>query len=127
MSNADSNRSPVMDAFEAARGAKRLPSYDAGSCVRLSKVPTRPVNGKLVWRVELHIDPIWAQDGFDLDDSQVLDMLASRLGYANVGEELEGIVLAKPDPATLRALQGYDSERDSDELVKQIQEGRSCE
>ena len=120
-------QSPALDAYDAKRKAARLPDYDTGSCVRLSKTPTRTVNGKLVWQVELHVDPCWAQDGFDLDDSQVLDMLSNRLGYANIGTELEGFVIQKPDPATIRALQGYDADRDSDELAKQIQGGRTCE
>jgi len=62
-----------------------------------------------VWTVEIHIDPIWVADGFDLDEARLEGMLMLDLDCAR-GHEVGGKILKAPDPKEIRAEQGYAEE-----------------
>ena len=59
------------------------------------------------WTVEFEVDECWVEDGFDINDDRALNMLASDLCHANIGEELGARVIKAPDPAAIRKMQGY--------------------
>ena len=62
-----------------------------------------------IWTVEIHIDPTWVADGFDLDNNRLEAMLMRELSSAT-GAEVGGYVLKAPDPKQIRAEQGYTEE-----------------
>ena len=60
------------------------------------------------WTVEIEIHKHWVEDGFDLTDERLHNVLAHALPYAN-GNELRGKVLCKPDDVDVAKAMGYKS------------------
>lgn len=58
------------------------------------------------WVIEIEVDDVWVEDGFDIDDERAHQMLAEHLPYAK-GNELGAKVVSAPDPAVIRKIQGY--------------------
>ncbi len=58
------------------------------------------------WVVEFEVAECWVADGFNPDDDDVLTMLATRLGWANIGRELGARVLRAPPADEVRRVQG---------------------
>lgn len=59
------------------------------------------------WIVRFEVCGTWIADGFDLTHERALDMLATDLGMANIGEELNARVIAAPPADTIAQEQGY--------------------
>lgn len=64
------------------------------------------------WIVRFEVCGTWIADGFDLTHERALDMLATDLGMANIGEELNARVIAAPPADTIAQEQGYKSAAD---------------
>ncbi len=64
------------------------------------------------WVIAFDVAERWVEDGFDPDDADALNMLATRLGYANVDRELRAVVMAAPDREEVAKLMGYQSAAD---------------
>jgi hypothetical protein len=60
---------------------------------------------KLEWTVRFYVDECWVSDGFNLGDSEAQEMLANYLPYA-YGHELGAKVISRPNPLTIKKLQG---------------------
>lgn len=85
-----------------------------GYKVDLDGTPTGP---KLKWVVEFEVDPLWVADGFQLEDEvdekypdATAEGVINRLHslYVSAAEgELGAHLVSGPDPALVRALQGY--------------------
>ena len=61
---------------------------------------------KLKWVVEFTVSEIWVEDGFDLTDERLLEMLAGDLPYA-YEHELGAKILKAPDANLIKKIQGY--------------------
>lgn len=63
---------------------------------------------KLKWTIEIQVEDIWVQDGFNLEgeegEQEIVEMLQQRLPYA-FGCELGAKILSAPDPKIIRFLQ----------------------
>lgn len=70
------------------------------------------------WVVEIEVDELWVEDGFNLNDEGLRYMLEHRLPWA-YGHEFRGRVIAAPDPIAVRIVQGaeVDGKRRSDEEI----------
>lgn len=66
------------------------------------------------WIVRFEVCGTWIADGFDLTHERALDMLATDLGMANIGEELNARVIAAPPADTIAQEQGYKDAADRD-------------
>lgn len=61
------------------------------------------------WKLEITIHKTWVEDGFDVqDDDVVQDMLMKMLPYAT-SAEVKGKVLERPEDAAVAECQGYKS------------------
>lgn len=59
------------------------------------------------WIVRFDVAPVWVADGFIMSDSQVSEMLARELGWADVNNELAASVISAPDAYSILSEQGY--------------------
>jgi hypothetical protein len=61
---------------------------------------------KLSWIVKVQVEKTWIADGFDLTKERMIDMLQNDLQFAT-SNEVNAIILAKPERKTIRKIQGY--------------------
>lgn len=61
---------------------------------------------RIKWVIEVSVDKSWVADGFDFTKQRARDMVGHALPMAN-GNEYDARILAKPDPLTVRRIQGY--------------------
>lgn len=61
---------------------------------------------KLKWKIEVEVDSTWVEDGFDITDDRINQLLQMALPYAH-GSEVSGKVIEAPDKSVIRKLQGY--------------------
>lgn len=61
---------------------------------------------KFKWVVEFEVDEIWVGDGFDPDNDDMKQMLATRLPFAD-GSELKAKLLKRPSDTAIAKVQGY--------------------
>lgn len=61
---------------------------------------------KYSWTVRIDVDETWVEDGFDITDERLQDMLQKILPYAN-SLEVGGEVLKAPTRERIRKAQGY--------------------
>lgn len=59
------------------------------------------------WTVQIGVSETWVEDGFDLDNDRLADILGSHLGWAT-DAEYAGAVLASPPKNDVLRAQGYD-------------------
>jgi hypothetical protein len=64
---------------------------------------------RFTWVVEITIDKIWVEDGFDLTDDRLKEMVLCDLTYAH-DSEVAARVVGRPSPAAIRLVQGYRAE-----------------
>ena len=57
------------------------------------------------WTVEIAVDKLWVEDGFDLTRDRAHDMVAEMLSFAH-GSEFKARVISKPDRSLIRKVQG---------------------
>lgn len=72
----------------------------------------------LEWTVKIRVNRCWVQDGFELDNETMHDIMTDRLDFATY-DEVGCEVLAKPDPALVRLLQGFISRTEFRDLGNQ--------
>lgn len=63
---------------------------------------------KFKWTVEIEVDEVWVEDGFDLTDDRAHAMVCNDLAYA-YGHEIRCKVIKAPDPEAIAKTQGYKS------------------
>jgi len=61
---------------------------------------------KQKWTVEISIDDCWIEDGLDLTDEMIKDILLDHIGYA-YDHEIDVNIIKAPDPKTIRKIQGF--------------------
>jgi hypothetical protein len=66
--------------------------------------PNPDKRGMFRWVVEIGVDEKWVEDGFDLDDAGVQDMMENRLGWAT-SSEVKGRVLSGPSKDAIKKVQ----------------------
>ena len=71
-----------------------------------------PPPGFQRWVLVWDVADRWVADGFDPDDQAALEILAGRLGFANVDRELRAGVARAPDREVVAKLMGYKSAAD---------------
>lgn len=58
------------------------------------------------WTIEVEVDRVWIEDGFDLDDEKATDIFLGALSMAYEGE-VKARILARPPRSALLRAQGY--------------------
>jgi hypothetical protein len=61
---------------------------------------------KFKWVIEIEVDETWVADGFDPDDEQAKEMLASFLRSA-YNNEIDAKVIKRPTDKSIANAQGY--------------------
>jgi len=78
------------------------------------------------WTVEFSVAETWVEDGFDPDDEDALNMLAHRLPYANIGQELRAKVIKRPERNAVARMQGFKSAADRKKREAEWAAGREA-
>lgn len=73
------------------------------------------------WVVRFDVAPIWVADGFVMNDTSTLEMLARELGWADVNTELAAAIISAPDAHDILHEQGY--QKTNAEELAEIVEG----
>jgi hypothetical protein len=60
---------------------------------------------KFKWTVEIEVDQIWVEDGFNLTEDRLNSMIGYELSYAN-GNEYKGTIIKAPKQSTIDKVQG---------------------
>lgn len=60
---------------------------------------------KLYWTVKIGVEECWIEDGFNLTQERLLDMIQSDLKYSYQCE-LSAKIISKPDKKVIAKLQG---------------------
>jgi len=58
------------------------------------------------WAVEIEMDELWVQDGFDLTDEKMHHIMTHHFGHV-YGHEVRCKVIARPPDEKIAELQGY--------------------
>lgn len=58
------------------------------------------------WEAEIFVHKTWVEDGFNLTDERLTEIMMRALPHAT-GNEVKCQVLSAPDPKSIRAAQGY--------------------
>ncbi len=59
------------------------------------------------WTVEIEVAEAWVEDGFDLTEERLKDMVEADLMYS-YHNECKVKILEAPDPKEIRKVQGYE-------------------
>lgn len=64
---------------------------------------------KFKWLAEIEIDQIWVEDGYEITEERLRNMLYTDCGYAYPGE-LDCRILESPDPKKIAKIQGFNND-----------------